>query len=260
MTDMMKRALAYATLGQPVFPCYESGAKAKSPRTKHGYLDATTDTSQIKDWWTRYPNAAVGLPTGIYFNVIDVDIKSGIDGEKVFDQLATSNDALNKLLITAVHTPSGGSHWYYRADSAKPVSNLSFRSLGIDIRGTGGYVIAYADWQWENVGERQALDFKPLIQRLRIMQDSTRPKHDGTTSKGKGAVYPEGIVMTLLDTKEGERNSRLFWSACRFYESGLDVEPLIYAGLAIGLEEDEIRLALGSAKRTVRANDNHGDA
>jgi Bifunctional DNA primase/polymerase, N-terminal len=42
--DTLRRALACARRGWPVFPCQPG---QKIPATRHGYLDATTDQQQI---------------------------------------------------------------------------------------------------------------------------------------------------------------------------------------------------------------------
>jgi hypothetical protein len=85
-------ALYYALLGQPVFPVYEIGPDGrcscgkndcahpgKHPRTNHGYLDATTENGQIRELWTRWPNANIGGPTGSngLWDVLDVDGAQG---------------------------------------------------------------------------------------------------------------------------------------------------------------------------------------
>ena len=54
-------ALEYASGRMPVFPC---NPLDKKPLTAHGFKDATTDEAQIRAWWTRWPNAMVGAPTG----------------------------------------------------------------------------------------------------------------------------------------------------------------------------------------------------
>src|SRR6266700_2778202 len=36
----------------------------KHPRTPHGVKDATTDEATIRDWWTRWPDANIGIATG----------------------------------------------------------------------------------------------------------------------------------------------------------------------------------------------------
>ena len=67
-------ALHYGKLGYKVFPCKPKG---KSPMTSHGCKDATTDLSKIKEWWSKIPNANIGIATeGLV--VIDVDpVKEG---------------------------------------------------------------------------------------------------------------------------------------------------------------------------------------
>ena len=41
--------------------------------------DATTDLDAIRDWWTRTPNANVGLRTGLVFDVVDLDSEDAVD-------------------------------------------------------------------------------------------------------------------------------------------------------------------------------------
>lgn len=58
MSQFLKAALQYANAGYHIFPCNQ---KNKAPFTKNGHLEATTDTSTIKRWWTTHPNASIGL-------------------------------------------------------------------------------------------------------------------------------------------------------------------------------------------------------
>jgi Bifunctional DNA primase/polymerase, N-terminal len=79
--DHLRGALAYRSAGIPVFPL--------EPRTKvplipasiggHGLHDATTDLDVIRAWWTRTPNANVGLRTGLVFDVVDLDSEDAVD-------------------------------------------------------------------------------------------------------------------------------------------------------------------------------------
>jgi hypothetical protein len=56
----LRYALHYASLGWPVFPC-RPGEKA--PATRHGYLDATTDSRQITEWFGRHPDWNLAVAT-----------------------------------------------------------------------------------------------------------------------------------------------------------------------------------------------------
>ena len=77
-TEMLSAALAYASAGLPVFPC----GVDKKPLIAAWPSMASTDEVQVREWWTRWPKAMIGLPTGrrseLY--VVDIDVKDGVDG------------------------------------------------------------------------------------------------------------------------------------------------------------------------------------
>jgi hypothetical protein len=57
MTDTtLLLALAFAARGLPVLPCQ---AGQKTPATRHGVRDATTDPDQITAWFGRHPRSRV---------------------------------------------------------------------------------------------------------------------------------------------------------------------------------------------------------
>ncbi len=65
-------AQAYARVGWPVFPCHPG---SKEPATLHGFLDASTDERQIRQWWRRDPERNVAIATGAPGpDVVDVDV------------------------------------------------------------------------------------------------------------------------------------------------------------------------------------------
>jgi len=129
--QLFKYALAYAQLGWAIFPCRPG---EKTPLTPHGVKDATRDESQIQAWWDRWPNAnlavACGEPSGVY--VVDVDVSEKANGWS----------SLNGYEIPKTvrqDTPSGGAHFFFRTDN--PPANKNSFLPGIDIRGTGYYVV-----------------------------------------------------------------------------------------------------------------------
>lgn len=162
---LLDAALKYVSWGWPVFPLLplsrareiakrtgESLDKvAKRPATKNGYKDAVTDPDRVRTWWTRHPDSNIGLPTGIAFDVIDIDTPHGI---------ATYLKLLDADVLPDSHgmvcTASGGIHHYI-----KPLGggNLAGTLPGLDFRGVGGYVVAppsrieqrHKSWAWINV-------------------------------------------------------------------------------------------------------------
>jgi Bifunctional DNA primase/polymerase, N-terminal len=138
---MLEAALNdYASKRIPVFPC---NPLDKQPLTPHGFKDATTDEAQIRAWWTQWPNAMVGIPTGprsdIWALDTDKDLANQIDGEATVAQLEARHGPLPKTRTSI--TPRGGKHRLFSWDSNADIRN-SVRKLGpgIDIRGNGGYI------------------------------------------------------------------------------------------------------------------------
>ena len=120
-------ALWYAEQGIPVFPC-KPGEKV--PATAHGVLDATTDTTQVHEWWGRSPEANIGLATGHRFDVLDIDDWGGVNADV---------EAIVEEGFGFVATPRGGSHIYLPPSGDGNAANLV---PGVDFRGIGGYVLA----------------------------------------------------------------------------------------------------------------------
>ncbi|ODT17496.1 MAG: hypothetical protein ABS35_25715 [Kaistia sp. SCN 65-12] len=136
-TGNLAVALDLARCGFPVFPCQAN----KRPHTQAGFHAASKDLDQIRRWWARWPDAMPGLPTGAPSGVAVLDLdqhRADEDGIEALRTMGLDPDALSPLSIA---TPSGGRHIYFRW--AEGMGN-SARHLppGIDIRGSGGYVIA----------------------------------------------------------------------------------------------------------------------
>jgi hypothetical protein len=163
MSRLGRAATIYAIeLGWRVFPLHSiidgacscgsaacTGTKpGKHPRTPRGCLDATADPAQIRAWWTQWPEANVGVATGGGLVVIDIDPRHG--GEEGFDDVV---ERLGRLpdTVEAV-TGSRGRHIYLRVPEGVEVRNsASALAPGVDVRGEGGYVVAFhgvaCDWR-----------------------------------------------------------------------------------------------------------------
>ena len=90
---LLKAALAYARRGVPVFPCEPDG---KRPLTYNGFWDATADPRRIRDWWSRWPTANVGLPTGERSDLLVLDVDSRGGGFESLAVLERKNGSLPK--------------------------------------------------------------------------------------------------------------------------------------------------------------------
>jgi hypothetical protein len=127
-------AISYARYGFAVFPCKPCG---KEPITKHGFKDASRDEAQIRKWWTRAPNANIGIATGARSGLIVVDIDS-LEGAKLLLKLTERFGAL-----TPTHSvvTGKGRHYYFKLPpGCGPIPSSA--EGGLDFRADGGYVIA----------------------------------------------------------------------------------------------------------------------
>ena len=144
----LRLALKLASQGFPVFPCREVAEtikgklrKEKSPATKNGFKDATTDEKKIRAWWSKRPYALVGMPTGKASGlaVIDLDRHDPkADGVKAIKEMGHKIEDLTPL---RVNTAGNGIHLLFKwregitnADKHLP--------KGIDVRAEGGFIIA----------------------------------------------------------------------------------------------------------------------
>ena len=57
--------------------CGQVGKHPLGGLVPHGVNDATTNRARVLAWWTRHPQANIGLATGHAFDVLDVDGPTG---------------------------------------------------------------------------------------------------------------------------------------------------------------------------------------
>lgn len=152
MKRLMDSALEYIKNGFPVFPCcwptidgkcgcgkkHPDNNAGKAPLMDHGLNDATITQTGVKEYWTRWPKANIGLAIPKGYFVLDVDIdKQG------YESLGTLQERHGQLTETLMITTGsfGQHHWYKTPRIIKNTVRLDGLN-GLDIRGEGGYVIA----------------------------------------------------------------------------------------------------------------------
>lgn len=243
--------------GQPIFPCRPAGAKAKAPLTKNGLHDATLDVDQVRRWWKTKGDSAIGIPTGIVWDVLDVDTKNEVDGRVHLPRLHRLG-LLNGCKFVC-KTPSGGWHLYFKAASG--LTNKASATLGLDVRGLGGYVLAppsYIDDEESSVGayvhmgETTGSTDEPLLWDLIVK--SLAPINDMTKKPIELLGYERQASVASLkgwlsERQPGERNNALHWAVCRCIDNGIDPNELAEVGILLGLTEDEVDLTISSALR-----------
>jgi KaiC/GvpD/RAD55 family RecA-like ATPase len=155
---MLHFALDYAGRGWPVFPCNPINKRpfprgdvdpvtGKTIKGTGGFKKASLDPEQITAWWKEWPGAMIGIPMGSRTGVwaLDPDAPkrpSNIDGRENWAQLKLKNS--NHAHTHTHNTPGGGQHILFKYHADKPITNREggIATLGINVRGEGGYVIA----------------------------------------------------------------------------------------------------------------------
>jgi hypothetical protein len=86
--------------------CGQIGKHPLGTLVPHGVKDATCNRARILAWWTRHPQANIGLATGHGFDVLDVD---GPEGAHAIQELA----ATHGLHSSGPLVRTGGGGWHY---------------------------------------------------------------------------------------------------------------------------------------------------
>src|SRR5688500_15608392 len=241
---MITAALELAAAGWQVFPCWWAGPRGKSPITKHGHLEATTDPNQIRVWWDRWPYAMIGAPVPDSAIVIDIDPRNGGS----LEALEAITGALPATLAAWSGRNDGGRHLYFR----RPAGQLTSTRLpdGIDLKSNGYCILPPSihpatgqPYRWDHH------EIAPPPHALReLLRPAPRPVSLPRSNGGNGS----GLVRTVEEAQEGSRNATLYWAACRAVEDGLIQqleEELVAAAMSAGETETNARRTVASARK-----------
>ena len=239
---MSAAAHTLAAAGWAVFPC----RRDKRPLNDHGHLEATADLAQVDRWWRRWPNALIGARVPGSSLVIDIDPRNGGDLAKLIELVGP----LPPTLTVWSGRNDGGRHLYFRRPSGL-VTTSTRLPKGIDLK-INGYCIMPPSIH-PATGQPYRWEFhEPAIlpYRLQELLRHTPPPRRTVTIRGdrNGA----GLVRTVAEAQEHERNSKLSWAAYRAALDGLldDLEEdLIAAATSTGLPEAEALRTVASARK-----------
>jgi hypothetical protein len=280
-------ALSYAARGIPVYPvhwphptpsraslacsCPRGPAcdrPAKHPLVRHGVKEATTDPDRIGRWWCRWPQANLGLATGICFDALDIDGPAGLAALGKLQQAAGL-----RLPGPLVATGGGGWHHWFRPTGLgnRPPHGLAH----VDWRGRGGCVLAPPSrhisgrpYRWLVSLDQAALAEVPAALRLRLDPDPPTPTRP---TGGVGAIAPghpygrqvlAAELAALGRATPGQRNhtlNRCAFKVYRYVAGGVlndeDVTlAFTTAARALGLTAAETARTLASARTAGLAN------
>lgn len=214
MKSCLEAAIEYATkYGWPVFPV---SVETKHPLTPHGHLDAKTDLGAIRHWWTKWPNAAIAVPTGATsgFFVIDEDYDPD-EGKNGYEAIRDWSREHGEFPDTVQSiTGRGGYHLYFKHPGFHVKTQVDV-IYGVDVRGDGGYIIlppsrhkngSYYEWEY-------GLEDIPMAEANEAVLEFISLK-DKEETESKSFQLPTVIPS-------GARNDTLFRLACSLQAKGV---------------------------------------
>jgi hypothetical protein len=212
-----------------------------------GLAEATCNRARVLAWWTRHPQANIGLACGHRFDVLDLDGPQAVAALRSFvHRHGVELPAGGPVARTG--RPQGGWHYYLA-----PAGLGRRRGLldQVDYQGLGGYVVAPPSRHSSSHPYRWARDLDhPLpalpgpLRELAARQRVERPAGPGVpvpVPDGPGHPYARAALATELArvaaARQPGRNNQL-------WESGRNLYNLVAAG---ALDEHEVEQALLAA-------------
>jgi hypothetical protein len=114
---------------------------------------ATQD--EIKKWWKKWPNANIGIVTGVINNLAVIDIDTDEGKEAILDYIPES------ILTPTVETPKG-QHLYFRCPDDELRGNVR-KIQGCDLRANGNYAVAPPSFGFNGKQYKWIIDLKTSI-------------------------------------------------------------------------------------------------
>lgn len=226
---LLDAALPYVARGWPVLPLHsvrqgcctcgksECASVGKHPRTSHGVKDASRDPATIRQWWSRWPDANIGIATGGESRqvVVDIDPRNG------------GNDSLNRIerehgptRTYSVRTGGNGRHDYFRYPIVAKIGCPKGGWAGIDIKGEGGYIVAPPSLHASGT-RYELIDDLPLATVPDWLLETLKQPADRQGSNGPPEIQvplpsvapaprSPAVAAAMQGVPEGERNDTLY--------------------------------------------------
>lgn len=214
-------AIAAMDRGWPVFP-----VSGKKPATANGLHDASCDYGKLHGWWGLHPERGIGVPTGEPSGVWVLDL-DGDEGRASVKDLQREHGSLPETVVTRTRR---GWHVYFTMPDGVEIRNSAGKvAPGIDVRGTGGYVVIPPSphpsgerYRWAD--GRSPEEIKPARPPAWLVELVTAERSGADPAPPVGEKIPSGERNATLCSLAGTMRRR-------------------------GMEQPEIRAALLEANR-----------
>jgi Bifunctional DNA primase/polymerase, N-terminal len=257
----LEAALDLTAFGWKVFPLapWSKEPAISKDAGGRGCHDASDDADAIAEWGHRYPRANIGIATGEPSGILVIDLDPRNGSEETVAKLASKKQTFSATV--QVRTWSGGTHLYYAWQSGI-INSKSKLGRGIDVKTTGGYVVAPPSkvrcketrktagyvWVRSPLGE-----YLPRLPQWAVEALKPKPQPIMPRSSVQAPKDIAPLVKFVAGAPEGQRNNSLYWAACRAAEAGTlgqsEAAAFLDAALAAGLERDKAAKTIASALR-----------
>jgi len=208
----LEAALAYLGKGWCVIPAAARGKRPKIPWRK--FQEQRASEVEIRNWFTRWPDANPAIVTGAVSGIVVLDIDPGHGGEESLSDILAQHGAMPETV--AARTGGGGRHLYFQHPGTL-VRNQVGLAQGLDLRGDGGLVVAPPSlhpsgqhYRWVEGHDPESLPLAQLPEWLR--------QHLQEHSERSGHPLGHWRDLARQGVAEGTRNStvasfagHLFW-------------------------------------------------
>lgn len=235
------------SLGLRILPTIDKKSVLKDwPNT------APSEPEQIRELFAKHPTAqpAAIVPNDII--ILDLDPRNGGS----LEALETVTGPLPDTLTSWSGRGDGGRHLWFH----KPAGEISTRQLpkGVDLRKPGVHYVIIPPALHNETGKPYAWNDVPFVAELpQQAVDALAPRKPSVTLPAPVSEHSgnlDGLVRSVAEAVEGERNQKLYWASCRAFDHGNDdiVQELFDAALSVGLTDSEASATIDSARRTDR--------
>lgn len=169
-----------SVLSWAIFPC-----RGKAPLIPTSWHAATQDLKQIEEWWTRWPDANIGLPGGTVNQLVIADIDPRHGGKESWNSFCAEYQYHPDTAYVRSGGKDQGVHFYY-ASGNQPVRTRNPLLPGIDIRATGSYVLlppsihpdTHRRYKWEVGLEHLKTIPDWMVKRIGLRTNTAAPDTD----------------------------------------------------------------------------------
>lgn len=233
---------------------------------RNGLNDATIDPDVVRTWWTKYPNANIGIRTGEVVDLIDMD---SVEGFTTFMKLVEELGGMPEHFGVAMSGRDGfGQHVYVAPGGMKALAGGRTAPAGIDVKGRGGYAVAppsrhisgaryrFTAQSFDEGTLRGTVAWPEFYRRLeirptvapRVPRSTTQIPLDAANAYGRAVLHRAlSLVSSAID---GTRWQTMATEAIPLIARGIDggcidrdsaVRELEAAGRNVGLDPREVR-------------------